>query len=202
MAGPDEYGALLLDYAVGSVTPAASLLVETHLRLKPGSGAAVAALDAAGGALLEAIVPTPMAALPLTVTEEPRGAPPARAPLLDARALIEAASRAPDGLHWRWRAPALRELRLPVEGASLIRLAGGRAIPAHSHTGDEITLVLRGAYADQAGRYTVGDIAFAGPDVDHSPQVPPGEDCVCLVAMSGTLRFHGAMARIAARLMA
>lgn len=201
MAASEAYDALMLDYAAGALGPAHALLVETHLRLKPEGRAAAALLDAAGGAFLESLAPADVMALPLAGIETPQGLIDAPERVIDARALIEAASRRPDDLSWRWRAPGLRELRLPLQGSSLLRLAGGRALAAHGHSGEEVTLVLRGAFSDQAGHYEVGDIGFADEGYDHSPLVPPGDDCVCLVAMTGRLKFHGAVARIAARLL-
>ncbi len=202
MTAHDAYDALMLDHAAGALAPAQALLAETHVRLRPMAKAYAAALDAAGGALLEAMEPVEIAALPFATadvaTEEPRGDD----RLIAARALIEAAARTPDNLHWRWRAPGLRELRLPVAGASLVRLGGGGALAPHGHTGEELTLVLAGSFFDCAGAYGVGDIGFADAGFDHSPRTPPGDDCICLVATSGELRFHGALARITARLFA
>lgn len=202
MPANDAYDALMLDYAAGAVSPAQALLVETHLRLRPEHRVSAAAYDAAGGAFLEALEPVEIAATPLAALECRTGAAVRPDAVVEAEVLIEAAVRQPDALSWRWRAPGLRDLRLPLAGASLMRLAGGRALAPHGHTGEEITLVLRGGYSDQAGHYEPGDIGFAEPGFDHSPLVPPGQDCVCLVAMTGRLRFHGAIARLAARLLA
>lgn len=202
MIGAEAYSALMVDYAAGALPPARTLLVETHLRLKPEAGEAAAALDVAGGALLERLAPAEITALPFATGDhgsaEPRPIPDR---LIETRALLEAGSRRPDNLNWRWRAPGLRELRLPVSGAFLMRLGGGRALAAHGHTGEEITLVLRGSYSDKAGRYEVGDIGFADDGFDHSPLVPPGDDCVCLVVQTGRLKFHSPLARIAAQIL-
>jgi len=177
-------------------------LVETHLRLKPAARLSSRWLDVAGGALLEGLEPEPVSTTPLAPVDRPAPAP-ASPPghLVEAAALIEAASRQPENLSWRWRAPALRELRLPVPGASLMRLAGGRAVPIHGHTGEELTLVLCGDYGDETGLYGPGDIAFADAGFDHSPFVPEGGDCVCLVATDGDLKFHGLLSRIVHRVL-
>jgi putative transcriptional regulator len=196
------YQALMLDHAAGALTTARRLLIETHLRLKPEARGYVGRLDIAGGALLESLEPSSLAATPLAPAES---AAATRAPVADnifeARALIAAAAGQPDNLRWRWRAPALRELRLPVPGASLVRMGGGRAVPTHGHTGEELTLVLRGKYADETGAYGCGEIAFADPEFDHSPYVPEGGDCVCLVVTDGGLKFHGAIARLVHRVL-
>ena len=218
MSAAEAYDALMLDYAAGTLGPARMLLVETHLRLQPSAMEGLSALDAAGGALLEDIDPAEVSALPLPGLQSGAAGAPAPAggahgagarrggkhadKMVEALALIEAASRHPGNLSWRWRAPGLRELKLPISGASLIRLQGGKALAPHDHTAEEVTLVLRGGFSDKAGHYDVGDIAFADVGFDHSPLVPPGDDCVCLVAMEGALKFHGLLARVAARLLA
>jgi putative transcriptional regulator len=192
----------MLDYAAGAIEPARMLLVETHLRLKPAAREIASAFDAAGGALLERLEPAEVAALPFAAVDAAAPDSPTLPSLLvEARALIEAGSRRPDHMNWRWRAPGLRELPLPLTGAALMRLDGGRALAAHGHSGEEITLVLRGSYSDSCGAYGVGDIGFADEDFDHSPLVPPGDDCVCLVVQTGRPRFHSPLARIAARLL-
>lgn len=197
-----HYHALMLDHAIGGLPPAAGLLVETHLRLNPQARAGSVWMDSAGGALLETIEPRDISATPLPASDQGASpGPSVDARLLASRSLIEAADRAPEGLNWRWRAPALREVRLPVPGASLIRLSGGRAVPAHDHAGDEFTLVLQGEYADETGVYRRGEIAFAGAGVEHSPFVPEGGKCICLVASEGALKFRGLLSQAVYRVL-
>eukprot|EP01026_Neomeris_dumetosa_P045404 TRINITY_DN38452_c0_g1_i10.p4 TRINITY_DN38452_c0_g1~~TRINITY_DN38452_c0_g1_i10.p4 ORF type:complete len:102 (-),score=13.37 TRINITY_DN38452_c0_g1_i10:184-489(-) len=50
--------ALLVRYASGNLNPAPSLLVATHLALRPDRRAYVGDLEALGGALLEALPPS------------------------------------------------------------------------------------------------------------------------------------------------
>lgn len=197
------YQALMLDHASGALTPARRLLMETHLRIKPEAHGVAGYFEATGGVLLENLEPSPVVTTPLAPAERATTDALATVPedFFEARALIAAAARQPDNLNWRWRAPALRELRLPVSGASLVRMDGGRAVPVHGHTGEELTLVLRGKYADETGAYGCGDIAFADSGFDHSPYVPEGGECVCLVATDGDLRFHGVIARLVHRVL-
>lgn len=195
-ASDASYHALMLDHVAGDLPPARALLVETHLRLSPQGRGERRATDTVGGALLEQLAPEVMSAAPFLAVDGPAAARPVDDGAGASRTLIAAALNAPDGLHWRWRAPALRELRLPTAGASLMRLAGGRALPLHDHEGEEITLVLSGAYADASGIYRRGEIAFAHAGVEHSPYVPEGEECICLIASEGALRFRSLMARV------
>lgn len=191
-----SYHALMLDHVAGGLPPARALLLETHLRLSPPGRGARRETEVLGGALLEQIPPEAMGAAPFLPPDAPALPRSGDDSLIASRTLIEAALRAPDGLLWRWRAPALREVRLPTPGAALMRLEGGRALPLHDHEGEEITLVLRGAYADASGVYRRGEIAFARAGVEHSPHAPEGDECICLIASDGALRFRGLMARL------
>ena len=100
----------------------------------------------------------------------------------------------------RWLAPGLRHavlLRGPESGTlRLLRVAPGTALPRHSHRGTELTLVLAGAFAEETGRYGPGDLAEVGEAVSHRPMAEGPEDCVCLVATQGRLRFGALLGRI------
>ena len=100
----------------------------------------------------------------------------------------------------RWLAPGLRHavlLRGPASGTlRLLRVAPGTALPRHSHRGGELTLLLAGAFADETGRYGPGDLAEIGEEVSHQPKAEGPEDCVCLVATQGRLRFGALLGRI------
>lgn len=189
--------ALLYEYATGAVRPATALLVETYAELRPGAGRPlIQVAEAAGGALLEQIEPAPMVSAPL-----PAGRPAGRSsqPLADrarSRALVEAARHDPNAFAWDRVAPGVHEARLPLAGAMLLRIGARRAIPTHSHAGEELTLVLYGAFEDENGRYQQGDIAFADADTMHRPAVTLDQDCVCLVSEAGPPRFVAPWMRV------
>ena len=77
-----------------------------------------------------------------------------------------------------------------------MRIAGGSRLPEHGHGGSEMTLILRGSYSDELGRFAAGDVADLDTDTEHQPVVDPGEDCICLVALEAPARFKGAFARL------
>ncbi|MBL6081381.1 cupin domain-containing protein [Belnapia sp. T18] len=60
-------------------------------------------------------------------------------------------------------APGIRHavlLRGPDgETLRLLRIKPGTALPRHSHRGTELTLVLKGAFADETGHYGPGGLA-------------------------------------------
>ena len=66
----------------------------------------------------------------------------------------------------------------------------------HTHTGTELTCVLRGSFSHEGGRFGPGDFDFGDETLDHQPIVGDGEPCLCLVAMTGDLRINGFFGRL------
>lgn len=197
-AAANSYDALLLDFASGALAPAPTLLVQAHLRLRPRARGLVDAMDAIGGLLLESGTVAPMRTGPrghVSVVSDARQSD----PVDDALRLVSRAMTS-DDVDWRWRGPGLREHRLLLDGARLMKIASGYGMPEHGHAGEELTLVLRGAFEDSNGAYDPGDIAFADETVDHAPRVRGDADCVCLVVMNGNFRFRGLLGRIVGHL--
>ncbi len=121
----------------------------------------------------------------------------------DSRLPAPLASRLAGGLEsvrWRWSGPGVSVADLPVSPGvdgrlMLLRVAGGRPVPEHSHGGQELTLILQGAYQDRFGRFGVGDIADHDEDVEHQPIAEAGQDCICLVAVDARLSFRNRVIR-------
>ncbi|MBU6371716.1 MAG: cupin domain-containing protein [Alphaproteobacteria bacterium] len=185
-----DYAALMLDYAAGALPPAFRLLVDVHLDLRPEARPFAAEADCVGGALLETITPAPMAAtlLPPRLADDGPAEP---APALSGlRSRIALAASGDDGLAWRPRAFGFFDHRLPLEGAYLVKIPARRGIPRHTHGGEELTLVLHGAFRDDRGVYRPGDLVFADGNVEHAPRVVGDEACVCLIAETGATKLR------------
>ncbi len=104
-------------------------------------------------------------------------------------------------LAWKRKAPGLALFDLPVSNASsgklfLMRIAPGMAMPEHGHGGEEITLILSGAYNDRFGRFAQGDVADLDESIEHQPVVETGAACICLVATEAPTRFKSWPARL------
>jgi putative transcriptional regulator len=104
-------------------------------------------------------------------------------------------------LKWKRRAPGLALYDLPLSETSnarlfLMRIAPGSAMPEHGHGGEEITLILSGAYNDKFGRYAQGDVADLDESIEHQPIVETGLACICLVATEAPTRFKSWPARL------
>ena len=96
----------------------------------------------------------------------------------------------------RWGFAGLGIQRLPLFSdhdahAELMRIEPGRGVAEHDHEGDELTLVLTGAYNDGEAAYRPGDVSLARPGFVHTPRAEPGEVCYVLVAFKGAPRFKG-----------
>jgi putative transcriptional regulator len=200
---PDEF---LLDYAAGTAPEPITVLVATHVALGGKSRAALRNLEAAGGALLNNIVPMPVTpdALQRVMARlgpqdqpaqpaRPSGRPPVSALPGPLQRYV------PDGLAslpWRSRGWGLAEAVLPCATSSpyrmsLLRIGAGGGIPRHTHRGPELVLVLAGGFSDQHGHYGRGDICYADETVEHRPTADPDGECLCLAVTRGPIRLKG-----------
>jgi putative transcriptional regulator len=186
--------ATLLAYAAGTLAPALAIVAAAHLRTCSACRGDVALLEAAGGALLDAAAPEPLAEAALRAALDRLDAPLPPAPALLHPGLPPPLDRVRLGRWWpvapgvRWRL-----LRVPGPAFGALVLAGpGRALPVHAHRGLELTAVLSGAFADASGQYVAGDLCEPdGPD-DHRPVAIGAEPCLCVIASEG-VRLRGAM---------
>jgi putative transcriptional regulator len=184
-----EQAVLLVESAAGSLPASTQLLVHAHLAMRPGAAAALEAAEIVGGALLEGVAPAPMVSAPiLHAAATAPGACPERSRFARAQSLIEAARTDPESLAWRWTWFGVRSHTLPVPGARLLRVRAGAAVPRHGHPDTEVTLVLCGAFEDDQGVFSAGEVAIAGPDRVHRPRNPGREDCICLIATTPAAR--------------
>jgi putative transcriptional regulator len=105
-----------------------------------------------------------------------------------------------DGLHWKLLAPRVQQISIDTldhrSKARLLRFQGGFKVPAHGHSGRELTLVLTGSLCDRDTVLHRGDIAETDERTEHQPFAGPGEDCMCLAVTDAPLRFKNMYARL------
>ena len=106
-----------------------------------------------------------------------------------------------DDISWKFVAPGVRKhaIALPSKPQSslyMLHIAPGKAVPEHGHGGEEMTLILSGAYNDALGHFGRGDIADLDEHIEHQPQVEPGAPCICLVATEAPTRFKDFFSRL------
>jgi putative transcriptional regulator len=195
----------LMAFGAGTLDEAYTTVIATHLALSETGRDTMRHVNTIGGALLEAEPTAKMSTGSLermmaSLGEERIVMPERPDPQDDIPAPLR--PYLPNGLDdvkWRWTGPGVATADLESRGESrlmLLRVAAGRRVPEHGHGGQELTLILKGAYRDRFGVFARGDIADHDEDVEHQPIAEPGEDCICLVAVDSKLTFRGRLMRV------
>lgn len=208
VTGLDE---LLAGFAAGTLAAPAHALVGAHLELSNRNRFYVAELEALAGIAVDEAAPVALndrdSALAEIFALEPSPAAEKVALSRDPRlpeSLRDIVKKPLDALPWKTLLPGVKECKFDeIDGcvSSLIWVRAGRAMPAHTHEGTELTLVLQGGFKDADGHFVRGDIAFANDDVDHKPIADEDEDCICFAVTEGSLRLTGPIGRFFAPFM-
>jgi putative transcriptional regulator len=108
----------------------------------------------------------------------------------------------PDANHASWRRVGLGLFECDVvfeDGrgrAKFYRIAPGTAVPSHTHTGTEVTLVLEGGFTDETGSYGPGDIAVQEEGCEHKPVADNDGECLVFAINQGDIRLTGPIGRV------
>lgn len=200
---------LLMAYAAGNLPEAFGLIVATHISMCDECRARLGSYDAVGGSLLDDCGAEPMAAGSMdAVMAKIAGNGPTDEPIVvptDAESDVPAPLADYIGndfadVKWRSLGGGVRHALVKTGGkatARLLHIPAGMEMPEHGHKGLEATLVLKGAFRDEDGRFGRGDIEIADQDLDHTPIAEAGEDCICLAVTDAPLKFNSWIPRIA-----
>lgn len=201
--GLDRTDELMFDFAAGHVPEPVAVAMASLVEMSPAAARTYGKLNAVGGALLEDIVPEAMADNALDNIWSRLGPV---APVVTSGPQF-ASSRVPaplqayvgsclDSLRWRRLVNGVEEYVIPTSSrdyrTSLLRIAPNRAMPEHTHLGEELTLVLEGGYTDGGRGYGRGDLQVADESLLHRPVADP-EGCICLAVLSAPLQLSGFM---------
>jgi len=193
--------ATLMSHAAGSLPSALAAVAAAHLAMCPRCRRELAILERIGGELVASLSPVtmdrpePVAPAASAVETLPRRTAPSEIPAPLA-CVIEGKL---DDVRWRWIGTGVWHRRLPISGTGslqLIKAAPGASVPEHTHSGSELTLVLRGALIDSTGRYDPGDVADLDESIEHTPIADADAGCICVIANESTTRFRGLIARL------
>jgi putative transcriptional regulator len=204
---PDD---LLADFAIGSLEEAEHLVIGVHVAGCMRCSRFVKAIEQLAGTAIEDAEPGPMPPGAFDRVMAAVHATPfaARAPLVpSAEAATAAGSDLPEPLrHYglgrrRLVAPgvSVQPIELSASGkarAFLLQSGPGTRMLEHTHSGTELTCVLKGSFSHEGGRYGPGDFDYGDDDVDHRPIVGNEGPCLCLVAMTGELKLNGFLGRL------
>lgn len=195
--------AVLAAYASGTLADGPSLAASAHIERCAKCRADLRLLEAVGGALVDDLTPVDMdpdaLALALARIERPAAPRPAPArrvhPAPEGLVLPTALARRGIGPR-RFVAPGVWVAPVPSRSPDgwrtyLLRAPAGVAVPHHDHNGPEYTVLLRGAFADDTGRYGEGDFAESGPGHEHHPTAEIDGPCICLISGLGGIKAGG-----------
>ncbi|MAY61401.1 MAG: transcriptional regulator [Rhizobiales bacterium] len=196
----NQIDTLLANYVAGVLPTPVRVLVESHLQLKPGNRAITDVLENMAGEALDDFEAEELSdrnALLKSVLSS--SAPAVAAPRERQAGVFPPALRDYlgfdlDRVPWKTRLPGYRSHDLgEVDGlhVSLFSFRPNRVVPAHTHSGTELSLVLGGGFSDELGHYAAGDISIADAEVDHRPVADPGEPCIGFQVIEGPLKLTG-----------
>ncbi|MEH6549202.1 MAG: ChrR family anti-sigma-E factor [Pseudomonadales bacterium] len=191
----------LTDYAAGSLSFGQSVCVGTHIEHCAECRQQLERLNGLGAVLMEDLEPTEVSEnllnSVLNSIEKDLSPTPARASKPAAGVPFTLSKLIPDGfdsLNWR-RLGKIQTTTLAVGDndfeVSLVRLPPGEKIGEHGHRGNELTVVLKGAFSDNHGVFRSGDFAYCNGDNQHQPTATEDMECICLTAVDAPVRFTG-----------
>ncbi|CAA2137117.1 ChrR family anti-sigma-E factor [Hyphomicrobium sp. ghe19] len=195
----------LVSCSAGSMPEALAAVMASHISLCKRCRRELAIMETIGASLLDEVPSaslTPGIAI-LRDFKEPKA-------LASGEGDVPAALRKHVGpwfkdVPWKWAGFGVWQHRIPLSGRAqaslrLIRVSPGLKLPEHGHSGSEMTLVLQGSFTDNTGIYGVGDVADMNEGDEHAPIAGAGDDCICLIASEGPMRFNSIIGRVIQRL--
>jgi putative transcriptional regulator len=200
-------GDLLTAYAAGRLAPGATLVMGSHIDVCDACRGEVSLLERLGGSFLADTAPALLSEGALDRVLKRLGEPAMRAPTTAPlpRALsrfdIPKRLRGLDIGARLWLAPGIWFAPIAMQPENetctyLIYGAPNKTLPRHTHTGQELTVVLNGAYSDDLGHFAVGDFAEADAEITHIQTVTADAECLCLISSDGPMKFEALSARV------
>ncbi len=204
----------LMAYVNGTLTESISVVVATHLSICPHCRKSVEMMEEVAGlymvesepadlALSEAALMEQIARIPVE-KEAKKKKPTAQA--VDKGVPLPLAERLPvpiDDIPWKKLVPGISHYPLSKSSTGrgkgalrLLKIAPGTPMPEHSHSGQELTMILSGSYIDDLGRFQAGDVADLDDETWHRPVADTDKDCICLIATDAPLKFSGFFSRL------
>ena len=202
--------ALLLDYATGALSRPLEILVETHLAMNEESSQSMRMLMQLGGILLEDCEPVSLSegALENVMSQLGRH----DTDITKDSAKIHShnewlprpvANYVPSAdCKKSWRRAGIGIMEVDIDfgesggQAKIYRIAPGTAVPIHTHTGAEVTLVLSGGFTDETGSYGPGDISIQEAGGEHQPVADDDGECIVYAVNEGQIRLTGPIGRV------
>ena len=191
----------LVSYAAGALPQSIAVLVAAHAEMCPACRRELGFAGSLAGATL---VCTPaidvendaFARLSGLLADTAPSEAPSPSPKADLpRALEKLIGGGIDAIPWREVLPGVEHHRYVLRSARgesamrLLRASPGSEIPDHTHSGQEATLVLRGALHDGDKVFAAGEFCDLDDTTIHNPRAHGEEICICAIAEEGPPLF-------------
>lgn len=195
---------LMLRYSAGTLTPAMSFIVATHVKQCDICQSAQDGLEYLGGTSIETyddsvVGETSFDKLLDRLGEETfEENPNLDLPLAqDYQAMFQDISdKKYDGIAWQSIAGKIDRAEVEVADGDnqieLLRFAPNAKIPQHTHKGNEYTVILEGSYKDELGEFGVGDFIHVNQNHHHRP-IASDKGCVCIAVTDAPMHFTGVL---------
>jgi putative transcriptional regulator len=201
----DAIDTLMAQYASGGLSAPASVLVEVHLEMKSDNRRFVNDLENVAGLSLEQVAPTDFAQRDDKLAAIFSSEPTVVTELSDDADLDDGQAKLPlslrrligmdvDDIPWRTKLPGFKEYELgEIDGChvNMFWIRPGRTMPAHTHKGCELTIVLEGAFNDERGHFGTGDISIADASVEHRPTAENDRPCIGFAVLDEGVTLTG-----------
>ncbi len=195
-------------YASGSLTEGMDMFVKGHLHFCPTCREKVEVLEMVAGELLsEDIISADLGSLSFQNVlnkvdeQESRELKETKESIhggVMPNMLNNLIGKTSEDIAWRFRLPGISDYQISNhngEEISLLKAEPGAKIFQHTHDGEEATLVLSGALRDGDSVLRSGDVSIVNETHTHNPSIIGNEPCICLIVMSGKVKFTGRFTR-------
>jgi len=194
----------LMEYSAGQLSQPHALAIQMHITECGRCRSKVDTLECLGAVLLENQATTSMSALAFDNLLD-------RIDALDPEGKVdERDTRSPlekllgndlNGLPWKKQLGDVSVLDISDlfpdqdEQVVLQRLCAGGKAPAHTHRGNETSIVLQGAFVDGRGQFNQWDYVCLDGNDDHQPRAVGNEYCITLSILSAPVKLTGRFTR-------
>jgi len=198
----------LMEYSAGNLSEPHALCIRLHLDQCPHCRSRVDTLDSLGAVMMETqpqvgVSPDMFDSILSRIDSEPD--------MTEKHISAQAKRMSPlqkllgddlDALPWKRQLGDVSVLdiseRFPGQGEQVVlqKLAAGGKAPAHTHRGNETTIVLQGAFADQKGVFNQWDFVVLNQEDEHKPVAVGCEDCITLSVLSAPVKLTGTFTRL------
>lgn len=196
----------LMEYSAGNLSDPHALCIRLHLERCPQCRSRVDTLDSLGAVMMDhqpkvSVADTSFDQLMARIDSTPEPSPEVVArPKVDP--LMKLLGEDINDLPWKRQLADVSVLdisdKFPGQNERVVlqKLVSGGKAPAHTHRGDETTIVLQGAFSDQNGVFNQWDFVVLNEEDEHRPVAVGCEDCITLSVLSAPLKLTGTFTRL------